>query len=106
MYAPAAATLPGGGTVDIDTTYPFGDTATVTVSSPAATPVYLRVPGWATGATINGEAVQNGTAAGCRGRLPCWRTPPLPPASWLQGLRPLLRTPAPPQQLESLPWPQ
>ena len=62
MYAPASAALPNGGTVAIDTTYPFGDVATVTVDgAPAGTPVYLRVPGWATAATVNGVAVKNGT---------------------------------------------
>ena len=33
MYAPASATLPGGATVSVDTSYPFGDGATVTVTS-------------------------------------------------------------------------
>ena len=36
MWAPAAASLPGGGTVDVETSYPFGDTATVTVRAPAS----------------------------------------------------------------------
>ena len=37
MWAPAAASLPGGGTVDVETSYPFGDTATVTVRAPRLT---------------------------------------------------------------------
>ena len=36
MWAPARASLPGGGTVDVETSYPFGDTATVTARAPAS----------------------------------------------------------------------
>lgn len=55
-------TLPGGSTatVAVDTEYPFGDTATVVVTAAQGTPVSLRVPTWATAATlsINGAAPQ------------------------------------------------
>jgi len=61
MWAPAAAKLPSGATVEVDTTYPFGDDATVTVRAAAGTPVYLRIPGWAVKATVNGAAAANGT---------------------------------------------
>jgi len=61
MWAPAAAKLPSGATVEVDTTYPFGDDATVTVRAVAGTPVYLRIPGWAVKATVNGAAAANGT---------------------------------------------
>ncbi|KAL1515675.1 hypothetical protein AB1Y20_002292 [Prymnesium parvum] len=61
MYAPAEARLPSGGRVSIETTYPFGDTATVSVEAPSGTRVYLRVPGWATRATVNGARAANGT---------------------------------------------
>lgn len=60
-WAPAAAKLPSGATVEVDTTYPFGDDATVTVRAAAGTPVYLRIPGWAVKATVNGAAAANGT---------------------------------------------
>ena len=84
MWAPARASLPGGGTVDVETSYPFGDTATVTarapaspspppsqpnphlhphpeqVSAPAHTRVYLRVPSWASAATVNGAVAPSG----------------------------------------------
>jgi len=62
LYAPASAKLPDGTTVDIDTTYPFGDTAEVTFSNvPKQMTVHLRIPGWATKATVNGKLAQNGT---------------------------------------------
>jgi len=61
MYAPASAALPNGGSVTVDTSYPFDDGAVVTVVSPTATTVLLRVPGWAVGATVNGEPAKNGT---------------------------------------------
>jgi DUF1680 family protein len=59
MWAPLSATTPLG-TVKIATDYPFGDVAVVTVTpaSGAATPVWLRIPSWASKATlsINGGA--------------------------------------------------
>ena len=67
IYAPASAQLPanvgGGGVVDLETSYPFDDTATVTVTNKdsAPMPVYLRIPEWATKATVNGAAAANGT---------------------------------------------
>ena len=47
-------TLPGGAraTVSVNTSYPFGDDALVTVSAPAGTPVRLRIPGWAAAARV------------------------------------------------------
>jgi len=61
IYAPASATLPGGGLIDVETSYPFGDKASVTVRAAAGTSVYLRIPSWATAATVNGAAAANGT---------------------------------------------
>ena len=56
LWAPGATsfTLPGGAraTVNVSTTYPFGDDALVTVSAPVGTPVRLRVPGWAAAARV------------------------------------------------------
>jgi DUF1680 family protein len=56
LWAPGSTTLrlPGGVTavVSVNTTYPFADDATVTVTAPVGTPVRLRVPGWATAARI------------------------------------------------------
>jgi hypothetical protein len=61
LWMPMTATTPYA-TVSIATEYPFGDTATVTVtpSSSAPVPVQLRIPSWASGATlsINGGAPQ------------------------------------------------
>ena len=62
-YAPVRVDLPGGSTVEVDTAYPFGDDATVTVTNNGAThlPVHLRIPGWATAATVDGQPAANGT---------------------------------------------
>lgn len=63
IWAPATATLPNKATVDVDTSYPFEDSATVTVTSSVDMPVYLRIPGWATGATVNGVVAKADTMA-------------------------------------------
>ena len=47
LYAPASATT-RYGRVQIDTEYPFGDNATITIDANRSTSLYLRVPGWAT----------------------------------------------------------
>lgn len=64
-YAPAKATLPSGATVDVDTRYPFEDQIHISVTTKAAMPLHLRIPGWATKASVsNGTAetpVSNGT---------------------------------------------
>jgi len=60
LWAPASAQLPDA-TVDIDTSYPFGDSAVVTVHSERDASLYLRIPGWAHRATVNGVAAKNGT---------------------------------------------
>lgn len=63
LYLPLTAQVKDT-TVKIATKYPFEDQATVTVTAPSkGTPVYLRVPGWAHQATINGNSVRNGTMA-------------------------------------------
>jgi len=71
LWAPGATalTLPSSGaaaSIVVNTSYPFGDVATVTVAAPVGTPVRLRIPGWAVGATVavNGgapAAAANGT---------------------------------------------
>ena len=63
---PSKATLPstvgGGTTVAVDSKYPFGDTATITVTAKTATTALVRIPGWADAATVNGgKAGINGT---------------------------------------------
>jgi hypothetical protein len=56
LWGPATTVVPlpggGNGTVSVATDYPFGDNATVTVTAPVGTPVWLRVPGWATAAVL------------------------------------------------------
>ena len=50
-YAPSFTTLPdGGGTVNVTGTYPFSDTATITLSKP--TKLQLRIPCWTDGASV------------------------------------------------------
>jgi hypothetical protein len=61
IYAPASAKLSDGTVVDVDTTYPFGDSVVVTVTASKPTAVYLRIPEWATRATVNGTPAKNGT---------------------------------------------
>jgi len=61
LYAPAKAELPDGSTVDIQTEYPFEDSATIVVTSTKDMPVYLRIPDWATKATVNGAAATAGS---------------------------------------------
>ena len=64
LHGPATVTakVGNGTTVSIkaDTTYPFGDTVTYTVTTPSPTafPLYLRVPGWCSSPalTVNGSA--------------------------------------------------
>ena len=64
---PLNATLPsaigGGAALLVETTYPFGDLAAVHVSVPAghSTTAYIRIPGWAVNATVDGKAAPNGT---------------------------------------------
>lgn len=47
--------------MDIDTAYPYEDEVRITCTSKTAMPLYIRVPGWAGKATINGAAAANGT---------------------------------------------
>lgn len=62
LWAPASAVLPSGGTIDVDGEYPFDDVMTVTVNaSKDAIPLQLRIPSWATAATVNGTKAANGT---------------------------------------------
>lgn len=56
-YAPASAKLPDGSTIDIDTTYPFEDTVAITVTAKSGMPIYLRIPSWASKATLDGKPV-------------------------------------------------
>ncbi len=53
LFAPASAALPNGGTIVLDTAYPFDDVVTVTVTTTQAMPLYLRVPVWASSATLS-----------------------------------------------------
>ena len=67
LWAPLTARTPLA-TVDIATDYPFGDDATVTVTPVGAdVPVMLRIPAWATAATLSvngGAPVALGAANG------------------------------------------
>jgi uncharacterized protein len=60
-YAPVKVDLPGASSVDVDTNYPYEDEVRVTVESPTGMNLYLRIPGWATNATVDGAPAQAGT---------------------------------------------
>ena len=71
---PATATLPASvagvgdgksvGKIETDSKYPFGDNVTVTVTGTTSeVTVKIRIPGWATRATVNGRPAANGTLA-------------------------------------------
>lgn len=73
LIAPVVAKL-SLATVEIITEYPFGDTVTITVDltttvtkteqqgvAASGTPVHIRIPGWATKATVDGSPAKNGT---------------------------------------------
>eukprot|EP00911_Craspedida_sp_UC1_P000447 UC1_evm4s337 len=61
----ASATMPlsvgGGARVSINSRYPFGDNATVTVTAAKPTTARIRIPVWATRATVNNKPAANGT---------------------------------------------
>ena len=63
LNATMPASIGGGATLSINTSYPFGDVARVTVRVPSGhrTTAYVRIPGWALSTTVNGAAVANGT---------------------------------------------
>ena len=46
-----------GVELSIDTEYPFGDTASISVAAANRTTLKIRIPGWAFGATVNGRQV-------------------------------------------------
>ena len=50
-----------GALVRIDTAYPFGDTAHITVTAQRQVQLKIRIPGWAHNATVNGGKAANGT---------------------------------------------
>ena len=63
LYAPLTSKSTSNGlTVVIDTEYPFGDEARVSVTNAGekAAPVLLRIPTWATSATVNGDKATAG----------------------------------------------
>ena len=69
--APMSASLPGGVTVAVSGDYPFNDDVTISLSGlpagPLAYPLYVRVPAWATAATLSingGAAASVGSANG------------------------------------------
>jgi len=64
-----ASFIAGNGehvTVETESGYPFGDTATVTMVAKSNVNLKVRIPGWASKATVNGQLVMNGTT---------WSTP-------------------------------
>ena len=70
LLAPVKGTFASTGTtVSVDTEYPFGDDVAITVTGPAIAgmPLYVRIPSWATNASIivnGGAPVPVGSANG------------------------------------------
>lgn len=68
---PAIATMPssvgGGAIISTDSQYPFSDSAIITVAAHAPMQLKIRIPSWASNATVNGQPVPNGTFAA----VPC-----------------------------------
>ena len=62
LLVPSTATLAGGSTVTVQTTYPFEDAVRIScgIGKAGAFPMYIRVPAWARNATINGKHVTAG----------------------------------------------
>ena len=76
VWGPVQGALPhpigGGGGVEVDTEYPFGDTATVTVTANLPVALLLRMPAWAQEATVAaGGAAAQAAAGGAYFRVPC-----------------------------------
>ena len=65
---PVVATVrqAGNATVAVDSAYPFGDTAKIAVTADGAVTVAVRIPGWATAATVDGKPAANGTLVSIR----------------------------------------
>ena len=64
LLVPATATLADGSSVTINTSYPFSDSVQVSCKPKAAAfPLLIRVPSWATKATLNGKPVAAGAFA-------------------------------------------
>lgn len=59
---PLRATIEqANASIVIDSTYPFGDTASITVTAQRPVLVKIRIPGWALNASVNGGGATNGT---------------------------------------------
>ena len=70
MLAPVKATLTSGATIEVVTNYPFGDNATIAVSGD--TTVSVRIPGWASDASISvNKGVPTPAKNGTMVAVPC-----------------------------------
>ena len=56
-----ATVAAAAASVAVDSAYPFGDTATITVTANKPTTLKVRIPGWASHATVDGKPAPNGT---------------------------------------------
>jgi hypothetical protein len=84
---PVRAALPFGGSVQVEGAYPFGDAVHVRVVLPAPlrATAFVRIPGWADQASIDGKPAPNGTLVA----VPCVGSSTL-----LVELQPRVRTQA------------
>lgn len=60
IWAPAAGTT-AYGNIEVETTYPFGDDAIVKVEATSALLLYMRIPGWASEASVDGKPAAAGS---------------------------------------------
>ncbi len=78
VWAPVTATTPAG-TIAVATGYPFTDSAVVTVTPAAgvtgAIPVQLRIPSWASGATVSVNGGAPAPVGGANGTFWATATP-------------------------------
>ena len=98
--APVSASLAGGVAVNVSGDYPFNDDVTITLSGlPAGAvtfPLYVRVPGWATAATLSvngGAPVSVGAANGTMYRV-AWGGAAGPSATVTLSTNPAVRVEA------------
>jgi hypothetical protein len=80
ILGPVSATLPGGWAINVSTEYPFDDDVTITLSGlPAGAltaPLVLRIPSWASNATLSVNGAPPTPLGGANGTMLRVRWPP------------------------------
>ena len=80
ILGPVSAVFPGGWAVNVTTEYPFADDVTITLSGlpqgSLTTPLMLRIPSWATNATLSINGAPPAPVGGSNGTMLRVRWPP------------------------------